>query len=196
MVERLKLTIVERARDAARIRSCAERSAPTRVARPRPPSSAFIARGRRDPRSRRHRASRLRYSSRRAPSRLQVGHPSEHLDSGRAILVFAPGTRSRDISSGERSVASARPLAMLAICEGKDNAVALAERYEVRQASQGSILAYAFVPGAPRTASRRYRLFLTLFLTLIAIAPTNASLTWTKLALDHLLERWHQTRRG
>ena len=43
-------------------------------------------------------------------------------------------------------------------------------------------LAYAFVPGAPRAASKRYRLFLTLFLTLIAIAPTNASSTWTSRA--------------
>ena len=51
-------------------------------------------------------------------------------------------------------------------------------------------LAYAFVPGAPRAALKIYRLFLTLFLTLNAIAPTNASMTWTGDTVE-FQESWY-----
>ena len=42
----------------------------------------------------------------------------------------------------------------------------------------------------PRAASKRYRLFLTLFLTLFAIAPTNASMTWTEDTSVGASETW------
>ena len=42
-----------------------------------------------------------------------------------------------------------------------------------------------------RRQSKGYRLFLTLFLTLIAIAPTNASLTWTEETSVGGEKAWH-----